>query len=89
MQNQSTKIVKARRRSLLAARVFLGIEQDTLASEASIAARTLSQLETGHAEPRESTRAKVQAALEKRGIVFTNGDKPGFYFDKTKADLPT
>lgn len=89
MQQQSIKTVKARRRALLAARVFLGVDQDVLASEASVAARTLSQLETGQAEPRESTRAKVQSALERRGIVFTNGDKPGFYFDKTKVDIPT
>lgn len=88
MQPESTKKVQARRRALLAARVFLGVDQDVLAQEARIATRTLSQLETGSAAPRETTRAKVQTALELRGIVFTNGDKPGFYFDKANVTNP-
>ena len=50
---------------------------------------TISTFENGKTTPHESTREAIQGALEARGIVFTNGDLPGFYFDKDKVIIPT
>jgi len=50
---------------------------------------TISTFENGKTTPHESTREAIQGALEARGIVFTNGDLPGFYFDKSKVIIPT
>jgi DNA-binding XRE family transcriptional regulator len=65
------------------------MEQGELAKAAGLTQQTVSNFETKKTLPHEGTRSAIQAALEARGIVFTNGDKPGFYFDKTKADIPT
>lgn len=72
-----------------AARVRLGLEQEQLAKAAGLNPRTISEIENGKTAPHESTRNAIQEALEARGIVFTNGDKPGFYFDKEKAIIPS
>lgn len=77
------------RQDLKAARVRLGLEQGQLAKAAGLNARTISEIENGKTVPYESTRNAIQEALEARGIVFTNGDKPGFYFDKDKAIIPS
>ncbi len=76
--------VRAPRRLLLGARVTLHIEQEELATLTGLSRRTISNFENSKLKTRESTRAAIQAALEERGIVFTNGDKPGFYIDKEK-----
>jgi len=73
---------------LKAARVWLRLEQEQLARAAGLTRETVSNFEGGRTAPHESTRQKIQEALEARGIVFTNGDKPGFYFDKAKAVIP-
>jgi len=85
----STGKVRAGRMDLKAARVRVGLDQAQLAKAAGLARETVSAFENGKVPPHESTREAIQCALEARGIVFTNGDKPGFYFDKTKADIPT
>ena len=85
----STTKVRADGVLLKAARVYLGLDQNTLAAAAHVARPTLSSLERRASVSHEVTRAAIQSALERRGIVFTNGDKPGFYFDKAKADLPS
>jgi DNA-binding XRE family transcriptional regulator len=85
----SSKNVRADRLTLKAARVRLEMEQTDLAKAAGLAQTTVSDFELGKTRPHEGTRAAIQTALEQRGIVFTNGDKPGFYVDKTKADIPT
>ncbi len=85
----STEKVKADRHTLRAARARLELTQEALGSAAGVSALAVRQLETGKVASHESTREAIQSALEARGIVFTNGDKPGFYFDKTKADIPT
>jgi DNA-binding XRE family transcriptional regulator len=89
MQAVSTtkKPVVADRATLKAARVRLGMEQEQLAQAAGIARATLSFFENGKKEPHDSTRLAIQTALELRGIVFTNGDRPGFYFDTEKATI--
>jgi transcriptional regulator with XRE-family HTH domain len=85
----STEKIRAPRQMLKAARVSLGLEQTDLAEAAGLTNQTISKFELGKSAPHESTRQKIQEALESRGIVFTNGDKPGFYIDKAKAIIPT
>jgi transcriptional regulator with XRE-family HTH domain len=81
----STKKIRATNAQLRAARAFLKLDQATLAAASGVARATISALESSAAESHESTRMTLQTALEARGIVFTNGDKPGFYFDKSKS----
>lgn len=81
--------VRADRDTLRAARVRLNMEQEQLAKAAGLTRTTVSDFEIGKTSPHESTRKAIQEVLEVRGIVFTNGDKPGFYFDKDKANIPT
>jgi hypothetical protein len=38
---------------------------------------TVSRLENGHSEGLVKTLRKIQSALEKAGVEFTNGDEPG------------
>ena len=85
----STGKVRADRNLLKAARVHLGLEQEQLAKAAGIARMTVSSFENGKAAPHESTRDAIQQALEARGIVFTNGNLPGFHFAKSKVIIPT
>lgn len=85
----STTKVRADRETLKAARVRVGMEQADLAKAAGLTRTTVSHFENGKTAPHDDTREAIQTAIERRGIVFTNGDKPGFYFDKTKADLPS
>ena len=73
-------------RILKAARVFLALKQEEIASAAGISSPTLSHLEEGTREPHEQTYRAVVAALEERGIVFIDR-YPGFYFDIAKARL--
>jgi transcriptional regulator with XRE-family HTH domain len=85
----STGKVRADRDTLKAARVRVGLEQEGLARAAGLTQQTVSNFEIGKTAPHESTRSAIQTALEARGIVFTNGDRPGFYFDKEKVAIPT
>jgi len=84
----STGKVQADRDTLKAARVRVGLDQAQLAQAAGLTQQTVSNFEIGKTAPHESTRQAIQVALEARGIVFTNGDRPGFYFDKTKVIIP-
>ena len=84
----STKVI-ANRANLKGARVTLGLEQSQLAEAAGLSKNAISNFERGKTKPHEATREAIQSALEARGIVFTNGDRPGFYFDKEKAVIPT
>lgn len=81
--------VQADRSLLKAARVKLGMDQEQLARAAGVHANTVVKFETGTVAPHESTRNAIQEALEARGIVFTNGDLPGFHYDKSKVIIPT
>ena len=81
--------VQADRSLLKAARVKLGLDQRQLAQAAGLTGETISNFETGRHAPQGSTRLAIQTALEVRGIVFTNGDRPGFYYDKDRASIPT
>ncbi len=81
--------VQADRSLLKAARVKLGMDQEQLAKAAGVHANTIVKFESGTVAPHESTRTAIQQALEARGIVFTNGDLPGFYYDKSRVIIPT
>ena len=72
-----------------AARVHLGMRQPDLAKAAGISTHAVVEFETGQTVAHDSTWEKIQGALEARGIVFTNGERPGFYFDKEKVVIPT
>jgi len=85
----STGKVRADKDTLKAARVRLGLDQGQLAKAAGLTQVTISNFELGKTAPYDATQAAIQAALELRGIVFTNGDLPGFYFDKSKVVIPT
>ena len=61
---------------------------------AGLSRPTVSAFENSKVRTYEKTRAAIQAALESQGVVFTNGDQPGFYMTKRKklqaqADEPT
>ena len=84
----STEKVRAGRRIMKAARVFLLMEQSELAAAARVSNPTLSAFELGKVKPQQLTRLAIQDALEARGIVFTNGGKPGFYFDRDRVRVP-
>ena len=85
----SSKIVRATSAQIGGARQFLRISQVELAKMADVSDTTVNMFEAGTRSPHESTRQRLQEALERRGIVFTNGDKPGFYFDKDRVIIPT
>jgi len=85
----SSEKVRADRLTLKAARVRLEMDQAELAKAAGLTQTTVSDFEIGKTKPHESTRAVIQTALEDRGIVFTNGDMPGFYFNKNKDKVIT
>lgn len=85
----STGKVRAPRPTLKAARVQLEMKQKDLALAAGLSEHAIVDFESGKGSPHASTWEAIQTALESRGIVFTNGDRPGFYFDKEKAAIPT
>jgi len=66
-------------RHIRAARALLGISQEELARKAKIALRTLSRMEEfdGAVGARTATLNHVVMALEKAGIEFLDGGKPG------------
>jgi predicted transcriptional regulator len=58
------------------ARAALQLGVRDLATIAKVAADTISRLEAGK-ELKPRTVEAIQRALEKAGVEFTNGDKPG------------
>ena len=46
-------------------------------------------VENGKTVPHKSTAEAIRAALERRGIVFLDGERPTCYFDETKAEIHT
>lgn len=79
--------VIASREILIGARATLKMTQEELASASGLTTKTVTNFENGktYSEP---TREAIQTALERRGVVFTNGDRPGFYLDRTKVIIP-
>lgn len=66
-----------------AARAWLGLTQDDLASAANVGNSTIRDFEAGRRAPIANNLAAVQAVLEARGIGFVDGDKTsGITFGK-------
>ena len=83
------KKIKPSRHQVTAARDLLNhMTQEELSRAAGVSRRAIVQFEAGNAVPQSSTLEKIQSALEARGIVFTNGDKPGVILDRSKAVIP-
>ena len=67
-----------------AARALLGWSQEDLAALAGVSVPTVKRLEAadGLLGGREDTGIKLQRALERAGIEFTNGKQPGLHLRK-------
>jgi DNA-binding XRE family transcriptional regulator len=85
---QSIQKVLSSPAQIAGAREYLGMSQADLAEASGVGRTTVVAFERGNRSVYESTRTKLQTALELRGIVFTNGNKPGFHFDREKAVIP-
>ena len=57
-----------------AARAWLQLSQDDLASAASVSNSTVRDYEAGRRKPIAATLGAMKAELEKRGIAFVDGD---------------
>lgn len=86
---ESTKKVQATGPQIRAARNLLQITQGQLAQAADVDIHTVSAYERASHPVFDSTAAKVQEALERRGIIFTNGDRPSVTLDRSKAIIQT
>jgi predicted transcriptional regulator len=58
---------------------MLGLKQIDLAEKAGISKTALLNIESGASDPKASTLAAIQRALETAGVIFVeeNGDGPG------------
>jgi transcriptional regulator with XRE-family HTH domain len=64
------------------------MSQEQLAKAAGVGLMTIAMFELGKRIPHDRTLEKLKDALERRGIVFTNGDKPSVTLDRSKATIP-
>jgi transcriptional regulator with XRE-family HTH domain len=66
-------------RQVKAARALLGWSQENLAALSDVSVPTIKRLEAadGLLGGREETGIKLRTALERAGIEFTNGSRPG------------
>lgn len=67
-----------------AARALLGVSVRELGAQVGISFDTISAFENGR-PMRESTKAKIVAVLEARGIEILNGDAPGARLRKRES----
>lgn len=75
---------------LAAARQLLNrMRQEDLARAAGVSKRTIIEFEAGRTIPHPDTLQKILRAVSDRGIIFTNGDRPGVTFDPGRAIIPT
>lgn len=70
-----------------AARGLLGLTQGDLCQASGVSRKTLVDWEAGTTIPRAETVTRVRDALERRGILFLNGDSPGVRL-KSGAMIP-
>lgn len=71
-------------RQLAAARELLNITQAQLAEAAGVHQPIIARIEAGTVDPRPATIAKLQEAIERQGVEFTNGDNPGVRFKSSR-----
>lgn len=69
--------MKIRPEHVKGARGMLGLSQAELADAAGVSENTIRFFESGKNIPKEDTLWRIQAALERMGIEFMNGDSPG------------
>jgi len=67
------------------ARAALNWSLEDLAKAADVHRNTISNFETGKYAGDAETLTKIRAALEKAGVVFTNGGEPGVKLKKKKS----
>ena len=73
-------------KQVTAARDLLGITQAELAEFAGLSIDTIFKFEAGKAQPYPSSLEKIRAALECRGIEFTNGKGIGVRLNYETAE---
>jgi transcriptional regulator with XRE-family HTH domain len=56
---------------------MLNMSREDLAAKSKVGERTISDFEAGRRQPIAATLSALRAALEKAGVIFTNGDEPG------------
>jgi transcriptional regulator with XRE-family HTH domain len=89
-ENKVKEKFRPSRLQVIAARNLLNrMTQEELAKAAGVSNDTISLFETGQTTPQDATLAKIQKALEDRGIIFSNGDKPSVTLDRSQAIIPT
>ncbi len=67
------------------ARAWLDWSQQDLAKRAKVSLSTVADFEKRRRTPILNNLVAMQAALEKAGVVFTNGDEPGVKLKKKKS----
>lgn len=72
-------------KQIASARELLGLTQPELALAAGVSDQTISNFETNRSAPYPATVEKITAALERRGIEFTNGTGMGVRLNFEKA----
>lgn len=89
MNKDSQEKIRPSPLQVRAARVLLdNMSQSELAAAAGISIQALSMFENAQTAPHSSTVDKIRDALERRGIIFTNGDQPGIKLDRSRAIIP-
>ncbi len=69
-----------------AARAWVGLSQDELASAASVGNSTIRDFEAGRRAPIANNLAAIQAALEAQGVFFSDDESaPGISVRKVKS----
>ena len=77
--------MKVSGKQVASARELIGITQGELAQAAGVGHATVMRFETGQMEPLQANLDKILAALQERGIEFTNGDGIGVRLSFSKA----
>ncbi|MFI5012607.1 MAG: helix-turn-helix domain-containing protein [Hyphomicrobiales bacterium] len=68
-----------------AARALIDMSQAALAAVAVVPATVIADYETGAGTPRPSDLEAIRRALERAGVEFTDGDRPGVRLKKPAA----
>lgn len=75
-------------RQIAAARELLKMSRAELAEAADIGVSSGYRLEEERSEPHRATLNAIVAVLEKREIIFTNGDRPGVAIERSRLLPP-
>lgn len=75
-------------RQIAAARELLKMTQAELAAAAGVGVNTVIRIEKEQT-PRKATLQAVTLELERRGIVFTNGERPSVTLDLSRTASPS